>query len=359
MIQQNPIRFLHTVYAFVSLGLLFTMRDCMFSLSINRTVDFTLVIFSNLIDQLCWLILILAIYKFYYHVSKVIKWSVMKFLSYISLLTGLALVHSIIVVVGGKFLEHQLGIISSDSYIRIQKYFSGIIIRGTVNDFIYISIIILIYYFIQANKNVQKEQKQNAIISKELIEQQLATLRMQIHPHFLFNSLNTISALMEESVVNAQNMISKLASFLRYSLEFQEQKYVCLEDEVTFTKTYLEIEAERFIDRFNFSISISEESKKAKIPSFILQPFIENAIKHGLNKHSSVTEIIIKTMVLDNNVYLLIRNNGNKNKEVINEGIGLKNVRRRLNTLYNDRFNIEILQTEHFIINIKLPLTYE
>ena len=341
------------------LGIIFLVRDYVFAL--NSTLDFKWLqyTFSIFSDQFLWVPILPALFYLFEKSSLFNKKITISTLKLFPILILIAFIHRYIAVVGAKYIEYKLDIINENYYERIQAYYTALISGGTLNDIIFCIIIILILSFIRYYEQFKDEQIKNLSITKQLNDAQLDTLKMQIQPHFLFNSLNTVSAIMEENVESAQAIVSKLSSFLRYSLDYQSQKFVTLAEEINFTKTYLDIELERFSDRLTVNISIDEETEHFLIPAFLLQPFIENSFKHGVNKFSSVTEIYIKSERSDGKLHLTVGNNGIGDDKKVIFGIGLSNIKNRLETIYNGDYSLNVSSESGFINKIILPISEE
>lgn len=196
-------------------------------------------------------------------------------------------------------------------------------------------------------------------------EAQLKMLRYQINPHFLFNTLHAIYALIKLKDANkAMGMIAKLGEFLRYSLEYNPEIQVSLEDEANTSMLYLNIEKVRFSDRLNIEFNLTEEAKIAKVPSLLLQPLIENSIKYAVA--SSETGGIIKINARVENGYLLldvIDNGpglgGAKQEPGKNTGVGLRNTCERLETLYGTNHTLTLSPATPRGLHIFIAFPYE
>jgi LytS/YehU family sensor histidine kinase len=203
-----------------------------------------------------------------------------------------------------------------------------------------------------------KEERRNQ--AEQLVKDaELVKLRQQLQPHFLFNSLNSISALAGSKPNEARKMIQQLSDFLRGTLKKDEQKEVLLSEELEHLKLYLEIEKVRFGDRLNLDIHIPENCLPVFLPPLLLQPIVENAIKFGLyGTTESITVSILAR--LDNSfLYIEIKNPFDSETQRLNEGscFGLSSIERRLQLLYtrNDLLNIEKAEHE-FITKLKIPI---
>lgn len=171
-------------------------------------------------------------------------------------------------------------------------------------------------------------------------EAQLRGLRAQLNPHFLFNSLNGLRELIVEDPKRAQSMVTQLSALLRYALESDHIEQVPFEDEIRVVKDYLALEALRFEERLKVEWAITPESLKVPVPPMLLQPLVENALKHGISRRPEGGQISIKTTVRDSLLQLEVINSGELPQQPSENGIGLKNARSRLQLLYGDQATI-------------------
>lgn len=177
-------------------------------------------------------------------------------------------------------------------------------------------------------------------LEARLAEAQLEALKMQLNPHFLFNTLHAISALMHKDVRDADRMIARLSEFLRMSLESGNVQEVTLKRELEFLERYLEIEKIRFPDRLGVEMSIDPETLDARVPNLVLQPLVENAIRHGISKRRGAGRIEIHARRLGDSLELRVLDDGaglDASAGGVREGIGLSNTRLRLEQLYGER----------------------
>lgn len=226
-----------------------------------------------------------------------------------------------------------------------------------ISGILYYSLIILFYYMILYYNNLQ-ERIQHEVELNNLVQQaELKSLKAQINPHFIFNSLNSISALTISNPENAQEMVIKLSEFLRYAINQEGNQKTSLEEELQNIDRYLDIEKIRFGDRLSFEKHTSYDCLQKKLPNLILQPLFENAIKHGV--HESVDEITIKlnTYCENNHLYVTVSNNYDP-ESIVNkgDGIGLKNIKDRLMLSYQRHDLLTIKKTDqHFEVKIDVP----
>jgi signal transduction histidine kinase len=219
-------------------------------------------------------------------------------------------------------------------------------------------------YAVDFYRRFRAEQLKSSELKAALATSQLNALKMQIHPHFLFNTLNSISALMHEDVKAADKMVARLGDFLRLTLENSGDREVSLKQEMDFVGRYLEIESVRFQDRLVVKVNIAPETLAARVPNLILQPIVENAIKHGISRQTEAGSLIISSERHGDRLQIRVEDtgpglqpsngNGDGSKTV---GIGLANTRARLAHLYeeNHRFEIKNAVPHGVIVTLEIP----
>lgn len=185
------------------------------------------------------------------------------------------------------------------------------------------------------NFEVVERERQLAEVRREALNAQMQALRYQINPHFLFNTLNSIAGLIEEGAsTRAERMVLALSNFMRKTLALDPMQDVTLGAEIALQEEYLAIERERFSDRMTFMIDVPLEIFNARVPSLILQPLIENAVKHGVGASSTRVDITLKAYREDNRLYLIVENDippaGMTKHQPIGMQVGLQNVAKRL-----------------------------
>ncbi|HKO59753.1 MAG TPA: histidine kinase, partial [Pyrinomonadaceae bacterium] len=180
-------------------------------------------------------------------------------------------------------------------------------------------------------------------LEAQLARAQLDALRMQLQPHFLFNTLNTISVLMKENVQLADQLLLRLSDLLRLSLKSTDNHEVALRDELEFLRNYLEIEQTRFQDRLTVRYEIDEQVFDAQVPNLILQPLVENAIRHAVTPKPGKSTVEIRATRRNGKVELQVRDDGPGLPSVTHgNGIGLSNTRARLDQLYGSAHTFEL-----------------
>jgi two-component sensor histidine kinase len=209
-------------------------------------------------------------------------------------------------------------------------------------------------------------EKQNVLKANAVAHQaQLKMLRYQLNPHFLFNTLNAISTLiLIEENKTANTMVTKLSEFLRYSLDKDPMKKVTLESEIQALQLYLAIEQVRFEDRLQLDFQINDNCQQALVPSMILQPLAENAIKHAIAVQEQGGSITIAVNRFADDLLIEIADNGpgadivdgNLHRE---SGVGLVNTRERLQALYNEKFSLVVSNNQPSGVKVNLRMPFQ
>ncbi len=182
----------------------------------------------------------------------------------------------------------------------------------------------------------QQRRREAAQLEAQLANARLDALRMQLNPHFLFNTLHAVSALVERDPPGVRKMIARLSELLRYTLDSRGAEEVALRDELAFLQRYLDIMAVRFQGKLRVSTSIEEEASNARVPNFILQPLVENALEHGVSRATGEAEIAITARREGEQLLIAIHDRGPGFDASAEGGVGLANTRARLAALYGD-----------------------
>jgi two-component sensor histidine kinase len=197
------------------------------------------------------------------------------------------------------------------------------------------------YYHTSRERELRASQ-----LEARLAETRLMLLSMQLQPHFLFNTLNAISELVHEDPESADRMIAGLSLLLRETLEAGATPEVNLRRELHLLECYIDIQRVRFGDRLQVTVDAEPAALDATIPMLLVQPLVENAIRHGISKHSDSGRIAVAARLVSGRVELTVRDDGRGLSRVeLQEGIGLKNTRARLEALFGDTFALDV--TEH------------
>jgi two-component sensor histidine kinase len=226
----------------------------------------------------------------------------------------------------------------------LRYYLSWILANLPWSVFLYFTVLGSIFAFTYYREARERESQQ-ARLAAQLAEARLGALRMQLNPHFLFNSLNAITVLVrDQKTREASRMLELLSGVLRQVLQNEKRQEVTLDDELRFTQQYLAIEQVRFSDRLQVLWEIEPGVREALVPEFILQPLVENAIRHGVAKRSEAGNIVITAREADADLMLSVEDNGPGYRPTSDVGVGISNTRARLKTLFGEAGELEILR---------------
>lgn len=211
-------------------------------------------------------------------------------------------------------------------------------------------------------RRLQERELNSSQLEAQLAQARLAVLKAQLQPHFLFNTLNSISTLMHRDVDAADRMIARLADLLRLSMDSSSAQEVPLRQELDFLQHYLEIEQVRFSDRLRVSLDIEPATLNASVPSLILQPLVENAIRHGISPRRGPGRIAISSRRQGDDLELRVSDDGvglaANRRGALREGLGLANTRARLDQLYGDRHRLELLEAAESGFEVRLSIPF-
>jgi sensor histidine kinase YesM len=218
-------------------------------------------------------------------------------------------------------------------------------------------VVIGMSYAVSYYRKYRERELRASQLEARLAQTQLQILRMQLHPHFLFNTLNAISELIYKDPEAAEQMIADLSDLLRLSLETVGEQEVPLQQELEFLKKYLEIEQTRFHDRLELRLEIAPDTLDAQVPNMIFQPLVENAVRHGIAPHAAGGRVEIGAWRVNGTLHLRVKDNGRGLPENLKEGVGLANTRARLARLYGEghQFAWQSAPGEGVTLDIKIP----
>jgi len=220
----------------------------------------------------------------------------------------------------------------------LHKFYSGIL-----TWIVLYSTVVIVSYVLESRARLAAQQTETARLNELLSKAQLETLRQQIEPHFLFNTLNAVAGLVrEQRNDDAVSMIAELSEYLRHVLHDSSHQQVTLGEELDFTQKFLNIQKLRFADRLQVNVDVADDLYSAQVPSLILQPIVENAIKHGISKRVHGGEVRIRAARCNGMLTVNVYNDGPAIVEAASIGVGLSNVRTRLESLYGKSFELRI-----------------
>ena len=222
---------------------------------------------------------------------------------------------------------------------------------------LYYGVTLLLYHLFIYSKELEAKNLNEAKLNLLVKESELNVLRSQLNPHFLFNSLNSISSLTVSDPETARDMIIKLSEFLRYALKHGEREKTRFSDEINNIELYLQIEKIRFGEKLIFEKEIDQGCEQGLIPNMILQPLFENAVKHGVYESTEPITIHMSCEAKGKGIEISIRNNFDS-QQVSRKGagIGLRNVRNRLMLIYGRDDLVHVRKSENeFEVKLQIP----
>ena len=232
--------------------------------------------------------------------------------------------------------------------------------NGLLAHFILYGTVLAVGSMLDSRERLAQQQTEAARLNEQLSKAQLRALRHQIEPHFLFNTLNAIAGLVRENRNDdAVSMIAGLSDFLRRILKDSHRQEVPLAEEMDFLQRYLDVQKVRFADRLHLCVDVPQELLAAQVPNLILQPMVENAVKHGIAKRAQGGTIRIRASRLNTMLTLSIFNDGpslTTDWETTGSGIGISNVRTRLQSLYGDSFDLRLQNQDNGVeVSVSVP----
>jgi two-component system LytT family sensor kinase len=223
-------------------------------------------------------------------------------------------------------------------------------------------VIVVTHVVLNYERQKKDQEIRTARLERLVADARLTALRSQLHPHFLFNSLNAISAYIDTSPRAAKLMLEQLGDLLRMSLEHYQAREIPIEQELAFLEKYLELQQMRFEDRLESRIQMDPGAAGALVPTFILQPLVENAVRHGVAARHERSVIEVKARRVDGNLGLSVRDDGpglpSGWSMVSSAGVGLANTRARLDALYgpgHHTLNVTNAPGGGVLVNLVLP----
>ena len=239
-----------------------------------------------------------------------------------------------------------------------QNYFYKTILWRFLVGWLLYAIVVSFYYLISYYSESQDRALKESELKNLVTQAELKSLKFQINPHFIFNSLNSMSALTEINPKKAKEMIIKLADFLRYILATNEREKNKLSEELKNIRLYLDIEKIRFEDKFDYSEQIGNECNNAEIPNMILQPLFENVIKHAVYETFDKVHLQLNCSFSDDYLKIeLVNNFDESTKSRKGSGVGLKNISNRLNLIYNRNDLMEVKKEKGiFSVTLFIPV---
>ncbi|MDW3648419.1 MAG: histidine kinase [Bacteroidia bacterium] len=294
----------------------------------------------------------LAITSIYRKLIKDMDWQKWKIRQLLLLIVGSTLLLTTLFLASVVFASY---IIYPTPGINLPSLFSNFfiftIIMGLWN---------LIYFLIHYFNNWNRAEIEKWKLAAEMKDAQLGSLKSQINPHFVFNALNNIRALILEDPDKARDMLLNFSDLFRYSLKHTDQAKVDLEEELEIVNQYLELLSIQYEDKLQYELSVSQGLGEIKIPPMILQLLVENAVKHGISQNKAGGEIRIDISRSPQNMDIEVKNSGSLKKSAkLGEklGVGLENISRRLELIYNGKAKFDMYEEKDFVVaRLNIPL---
>ncbi len=321
------------------------MATVFFAFTFNRVLDFKF--FAHLLALLLTGII----------VTHILRMIIIRF-DWLSLDIGKELIARFLIAV---FAGGFLCMLISHLMDQVLKYSVGSrvearYVAGIINDGMLIffwGVIYFLWHFMEKTRSAQMDKLRLEATVKEL---ELKTIKSQLNPHFIFNALNSIRALIDENPGRARTAITELSNILRSSMQAEKAETVTLHNEIGIVKDYLALENIRFEERLRTQFDIGLETLDLPVPPLMLQTLVENAIKHGISKAVKGGLIHISSRVLGSDYEITIRNTGNLGNFPARDGFGLQSTRQRLDLLFGGKASFRIYNTPDHLVEAKVTM---
>ena len=332
-------RLLGAVLFWTLVGLAFASQFYLSSTLVGRSVSWGQAITYSLADWYVWAVLSVPILAFARRFPPEGGVRVRTALIHL----GAALVVSLFYV-GLRALVGQLHSLLIGEPVTFGEIFRPLLVKTFPFNLLIYGVIISVSHAIDYYRKYHERTVHNLELEKHLAEARLQALLRQLKPHFLFNTLNGIASLMHSDVNAADKMLVRLGELLRITMSHRGQPLTPLAEEISFIEKYLEIERIRFRDRLSVEFEIDPAALTTEVPSLILQPLVENAIRHGIEPHARAGRLVLSAKRTPDSLELSVRDNGAGQPAAgfTRVGIGIGNTRARLEELYGDRHRFEL-----------------
>ena len=266
----------------------------------------------------------------------------------------------ILALIAVRFLLYENG--GKPPLVPWPRYFQNRIFEQLDASLMVYAAIIGVSHAIAYYHESQERKLRSAQLETRLVEARLKTLEAELHPHFLFNTLHAISTLVHRDPDAADRMISRLSDLLRITFDRTGEPKVSLKEEIDFLQKYLDIEQTRFQDRLTVSVNVDPDALDGEVPRMILQPIVENAIKHGIAGRSGGDAIQITAGCDNGRLWMQVRDNGAglqvRTLKALRTGVGLSNTRARLDCLYGRHYRLEF-SDKHGGLSVLIEIPFQ
>lgn len=274
----------------------------------------------------------------------------------VSTMLLLLVLHNVYAHYPGETYFHPPGGTGRWSLLGVLRYF--IEYGSNKNHVVFYAAIFTAGFAFHYYRRLQEQQLATALVKSQLVQARMHAMRMQLHPHFLFNTLNTVSSLTQRDPAAARRVIARLSELLRRALESTREKEVTLAEELRFAQGYLEIVRERFADRLRVELAIDPATEHALVPNLVLQPLLENAVEHGVARSLREAWIRVDARRAGGVLHLLVSDSGpGTGGGDVTAGVGLSNTRARLRQLYGHEASLTLRDGDDAgtVVTVVLP----
>lgn len=287
-----------------------------------------------------------------YYLKKHINLNEIKKADYIKILIAFfvsSLAFASLMFVAAPIYEHY-----HNKPLEINKIF---VLAQIINSLIFFLFWLILYFGIKLIFRYNQNKEEQLKLRTSLKESQLNTLKGQINPHFMFNSLNNIRGLMLEDVEKSRDMITRLSEMLRYSLTKNNLDKIALSEELEMVENYIELSKIQFENRLIFNQEINKEILSIEIPPMLVQMLIENAIKHGISNLPNGGKVLLNIHKETTNLIIEVRNTGTLIIDKTSTKVGLDNIKKRLSLMYGEKASFLLKEVENEVVAlIEIPL---
>lgn len=330
------------IWSFIAL--LTSFRSSLYQLSIGNEVQWLHILFFNFNAALLWVLFTPFLALFALKVfSTFHNWYQVIF-GHLLLALVVAPLHTFLFLCMDFIIQNKLKLWTKVMSIKayFSSYFFELMLDGLITYAVVAGLLTGYLFFIRNQKTSQRQEK----LEKNLLQSRLTNLKYQLQPHFLFNSMQTISNLLYKDVALADQAIANLSDILRFSINQLNRDYITLKEELDITIKYLDFLQLRFGEKVSYTITSPEALHQFKVPALLLQPLVENAVKHGFEKTGNPVKIKVEVMGDSEKIVFAIVDNGTGFKlseEVRQGGTGIENLINRLKYLYGNNYEFEVL----------------
>lgn len=321
----------------------------------GRPIQFRTAVTWCLLDSYLWLALCPLIF-FLHRRSPIENGRARNYLRHLLLAIAIAWGHFSVFICLDKLVDPAF----AARFQTIHNAMTQLILYRTISGTVTYSLVLAVLSARDFYAGLRSERERRTTLEYQLAKAELTVLKMQLQPHFLFNTLHSVSALIEEDPHEAIRMIAKLGTFLRVTLESSAKQMVTLDEEVRFLELFFAIEQVRFGDRVRFLVEIDPATTSVLVPHLILQPLAENALRHGPRQEIQHMCVSVVSRLLGDSLEIIVRNEVENPPphapQPTQEGVGFSNIRSRLQQLYPTRFQFQYGWSSAGLFQVSLVL---